>query len=83
MKKLLYFSAEWCHPCKIFGPQLLTRCAVENIPLTLINIDQQKELVLQYHIKSIPTVLIIKDNVVLNKIIGPKLEEIINSFKND
>ena len=60
MKRLLYFSAPWCGPCRQLGPTM-DQVAL-NYPVRKINIDENPLLAQQFKIKNIPTVLVIDDD---------------------
>ena len=71
MTKFLYFSAEWCGPCRMYGPIMDNLSKEENINVTKIDVDKEPELAMKYGIRSIPTTLIVDDEgVVLKKFIG-------------
>jgi len=60
------FWAVWCGPCKQYGP-IFERVS-ENIPdvtFGKINTDEQQELAAQFHIRSIPTTVIMKERIVV------------------
>lgn len=83
MFKLLYFSSDWCGPCKIMGPTM-QKVADEGIPVQKINIDQNQELPQRYVIRHIPTIIKIDNNgTEINRLVGnrPK-EEIINFYNS-
>lgn len=55
MRDLLYFSAPWCGPCKVYGP-LLER-VLQDYPMvnvTKVDIDESLELGMQYNVRNIP-----------------------------
>lgn len=56
MKKILYFSSTWCQPCKNFKP-IMERVSRE-LPVEFIDIDANPQLVAEYGIKSVPTVIV-------------------------
>lgn len=60
---LVDFWAEWCGPCKQLTPVLEKVIAEENgaVKFVKVNADQNPELVQQFRIQSLPTVIIIKD----------------------
>jgi len=82
---LVDFWAEWCGPCKMIGP-IVEELASEyegKAVIGKINVDQNPQVSAQYGIRSIPTLLILKDGEIVDKQIGasPKsvLEDKLNS----
>jgi len=83
MKKLVYFSASWCQPCVKFGPQLENITSTKGIPLEKIDVDADQEMTMKYHVKSIPTVVLIENGQELKRFVGIKSEnEILNFWNN-
>lgn len=81
MKKILYFTAVWCGPCKMMAPTI-TELLSEGYLITKIDVDSNKELAIQYNIKSIPTfVLVENDNEILRKV-GPQSKESLKLLLN-
>lgn len=80
---LLDFFATWCGPCKMVAP-ILDQLAAENPDKKICKIDVDKEpaLAQQFGVMSIPTLVLMKDGVVLHKMVGAgskkKLEEFLN-----
>ena len=68
MKKILYFSAPWCSPCKQFAPVM--EQIGQTVPVEKINVDEQSDLAATYGIRNVPTVLILKDGQVAQKFVG-------------
>lgn len=56
--KLLYFSAAWCGPCKMLGP-IMEKVKTQGIPVEKINVDTETNLVTQYSVRNIPTVVLV------------------------
>tara|TARA_B110000238_G_C15937988_1_gene357669 strand:- start:391 stop:642 length:252 start_codon:yes stop_codon:yes gene_type:complete len=80
MNKLIYISAPWCGPCKMFGP-VMAKIAESGIPVQKLDADKDQESVMKYGVRSIPTVVKVDANgVVLGKFVGVKNLEEIKSF---
>lgn len=66
------FYALWCSPCKRITPKLESTAASLNgkVKILKINIDKNGELAKNYQIKSLPTVLLFKKGVLVDRKIG-------------
>ena len=66
------FWAEWCGPCGLVGP-IFEEFATEyngQVNVGKVDVDNNQQVSLNYGIRSIPTVLFIKNGQVIDKIVG-------------
>jgi thioredoxin 1 len=81
MKKILYFSAPWCGPCKQFGPVM--EQIGQSVPVQKINIDDQPDLAISYSVRNVPTVIIVKDGEIVNRMVGVQAPAtVMNAYNN-
>lgn len=66
------FWAEWCGPCRMVGPSIeeLSKEYEGRVEIGKLNVDDNVETPGEYGIRNIPTILFIKDGVVVDKQIG-------------
>ncbi len=70
---LLDFWATWCGPCRMVGP-LVEEIAAEHpeIKVGKINVDQEPELAAQFQIMSIPTLMVVKNGRITQRVVGAR-----------
>lgn len=66
------FWAPWCRPCVALAPVLeeLARASRGGVTLAKVNVDEQPTLAARHGIRSIPTVLFVKDGKVADQVVG-------------
>ena len=79
---LVDFWATWCEPCKTLGPMLEKLAAEFNGAFRLgkVDVDKQQELAGMFGIRSIPTVVLVKDGQVLDGFAGALPEGQLREF---
>ena len=70
---LIDFWASWCGPCRMVGP-IIDEISKENtdIKVCKVNVDEEPELASEFHIMSIPTLVVMKDGQVMRQSMGAK-----------
>ena len=66
------FWAEWCGPCRMLGP-VIEELADEfegKVIICKMNVDENDEIPSEYGIRSIPTVLLFKNGILVDKHVG-------------
>jgi len=69
---VLDFWAEWCGPCRMVAP-IIDDLAVEyedSIVIGKVDVDDNNDVVAEFGIRNIPTILFFKGGVVVDKQIG-------------
>jgi thioredoxin 1 len=82
MKGFIYFSAEWCQPCKALGP--IMEQVAKQVPVNKVNVDYDVSLTKQYNVTSVPTVVLVDNGVEKARFTGVKpINDIVNFFNNN
>jgi putative thioredoxin len=79
---LVDFWATWCGPCKSLGP-ILEKLAAEfngGFLLAKVDVDQEQQLAGYFQIKSVPTVMLVKDGQIVDGFPGALPESQIREF---
>lgn len=78
---LVDFYAEWCGPCKMLTPLLEEiNNEDENVKIIKINVDNSKFLTNYFDVKSIPTLVLLKDGQFIHRLTGFKPKNIIQDL---
>ena len=70
---LLDFYADWCGPCRMVSP-LVDEIAEENSDILVgkINVDEEGALANAFDVVSIPTLIVMKNGTVVNRVTGAR-----------
>ncbi|MDD7732440.1 MAG: thioredoxin [Firmicutes bacterium] len=66
---LVDFFAKWCGPCKMMAPSL-EELSEEGYQIFSVDVDQEKELAMEYGVFSIPTMILFKDGEKVDEFVG-------------
>ena len=69
---LVDFWAEWCGPCKMMNPVLeeLEKDYQGKVKFAKVDVDKFQDLAMEYKIMSIPAMILFKDGVAKEKVVG-------------
>jgi thioredoxin 1 len=80
MKKILYFSAAWCGPCKMLGP--IMESLAGEINYEKIDVDNNQDLSIQYGVRNIPTLVLVENGEAVGRLTGLQQKDQIIEFYN-
>jgi thioredoxin 1 len=74
---LMDFYADWCGPCKIQGPifEDLAKDFSDKVEFRKINVDKEGDLALEKGIMVVPTIILERDGVEVQKWMGVTSKE--------
>ena len=79
--KILRFTASWCEPCKALA-KTIDRIDTE-VPIQVIDIDDQPELAQHFNIRSVPTLVKIdEDKKEVERLVGMQNQSMLDKFIN-
>ena len=65
MKQVLCFIASWCPHCEEFKPIIEKLTIPYNIEV--LDVDDNQDLAIYYDVKNLPSIIFLKDNLLLDK----------------
>lgn len=81
MKKILYFSAAWCGPCKMLGP--IMESLSGQINYEKVDVDNNQDLPIQYGVRNVPTLILLDETgEPKGRLVGIQSKEAILNFYN-
>jgi thioredoxin-like negative regulator of GroEL len=81
MKSVLYFTADWCQPCKKVKP-IVEELNREHAPgmFQIIDVDIEKEMAKSFELKSVPTFVLFENGNEVNRLIGAQTKQSLLEF---
>ena len=81
MKSVLYFTADWCQPCKKVKP-IVEELNREYAPgmFQMIDVDIEKEMAKSFELRSVPTFILFENGNEINRLIGAQTKQSLLEF---
>lgn len=84
---IIDFWASWCGPCRAFAPTFETVSEEHtDVVFAKVNTEEQQELAGHFGIRSIPTLMVFRDQILLYQEAGalpkPALQELLTKIKD-
>ena len=80
MRKILYFTAAWCGPCKALGPVMDSLQG--QINFDKIDVDTYTDLSAQYGVRGVPSLVLVENGKEINRLVGVQSKDSILNFYN-
>ena len=79
---LVDFWAEWCGPCKMIAPTLdaLAEDYKDRVSIFKLNVDDNKNIPVQYSIRGIPCLILFKNGEVAGMQVGAQSKSQLSAF---
>jgi thioredoxin-like negative regulator of GroEL len=76
VRHILYFTAEWCNPCKKVKPivEELNRESSDT-RFQIVDADSEIDLVKSFEVRSIPTFILIEDGKEIKRVSGAQTKD--------
>jgi len=76
---LVDFWAPWCGPCRMIAP-VIEELAEEfdgKAKICKVNTDEEQDIAIKFGIRSIPTLIFMKDGEIVDQIVGAQSKQVL------
>ena len=83
MKRVLRFTASWCQPCKTLAKNLESVSNIDKTSIEVIDIDVHPEVAMDYGIRSVPTLVMLNENIEVKRFSGVRSLKDLETWINE
>ena len=83
MSHVLYFTADWCNPCKKVKPIVEELNRDSAVKFQFIDVDQEIEMAKNMNVRSVPTFIVIEDGSEVKRVSGAQTREQLQELMSD
>lgn len=82
---VIFFTASWCGSCKMVYPVIesLAKEQLNNVDVYIVDVDQNQELLDEFQVFSIPTIVIRYNKKTYRKESGYRSLDLLNTYINE
>lgn len=79
MSTIIYrFTASWCNPCKALTA-MLSNMELD-IPMRVVDIDKEPDLVKEYQVRGVPTLIQLREGKVASRLVGAVTQQELDNW---
>ena len=75
MRHILYFTADWCNPCKKVKPIVEELNRDSAVKFQFIDVDQETDMAKNMNVRSVPTFVVIENGSEVKRAVGVQTRE--------
>lgn len=75
MRHILYFTADWCNPCKKVRPIVEELNRDSAVKFQFIDVDQETDMAKNMNVRSVPTFVVIENGSEVKRATGAQTRE--------
>jgi thioredoxin len=83
VRHILYFTADWCNPCKKVKPIVEELNRDSSIKFQFIDVDQEVEMAKNMNVRSVPTFIVVENGSEVKRAVGAQTKEQLQELMSD